>query len=44
MEITKKELIDLFETFLNENGLWYTFADFVEEQGYTTTELGFPED
>ena len=42
--IPDKELINLLDTFINENGLWTTFKEFVENQGYTLSELGFQED
>lgn len=40
----KKELIELFEQFLNEHGQWYSFKDWVEDQGYTIEELGFTDE
>ena len=42
--IDKKELIQIFEQFLNETGNWYRFTDFAEKEGYTIEELGFSED
>lgn len=40
----KEELIIIFTSFLNEQGKWYNFKDFIEAQGYTMTELGFNEE
>ena len=40
----KKELVELFDSFLNHNGLWYTFKDWAEEQGYTPKDLGFEDE
>lgn len=44
VELSKKEIVEIFEDFLNNNGLWNDFKDFVEEKGYQVTELGFSED
>lgn len=40
----KEILIELFERFLNEAGIWYNFKDFVEKQGYTVEDLGFDDE
>lgn len=40
----KEELIRLFDSFVNEHGLWYKFKSWVENQGYTVTGLGFTDD
>ena len=41
--MSKEEIIQIVDNFINENGLWYKFKDHVEEQGYTVKELGFPD-
>jgi len=38
-----KEIIELFEDYLNENGLFFDFKDWAEEKGYTLEELGISE-
>lgn len=38
-KLSQKELKDLFEYFLNEKGLFYDFKDFIEEKGYSLSEL-----
>lgn len=40
----KKEIAGIIEQFLNEQGQWANFTDFLETQGYTLAELGFNED
>ncbi len=40
----KETIIQYFEDFLNENGLWYSFSDWLEERAKTPTDLGFKED
>lgn len=40
----KEELVELFDRFINENGLWFEFKTWVESQGYSVSELGFPDD
>ncbi len=36
--MTKEELIELFDRFINEYGLWTTFKDFMESNGYSEEE------
>lgn len=36
----KKEVVQLFEDFLNENGQWNVFKEWLEEMGYKLEELG----
>lgn len=43
-EVPKQEIIQVIDEFLNSNGLWYQFKDFVESKGYTVTELGFKDE
>lgn len=40
----KEELIELFDRFLCEQWQWQSFKSWVENQGYTLVELGFPDD
>lgn len=39
--LSKVDIAELFEMFLNENGMYWKFKDFIEEHGYTVEELGF---
>jgi hypothetical protein len=40
-----KELIQLFQRFLDENGLWYDFIDWLEgSEDKKPTDLGFESD
>ena len=39
--MSKEEIAELFEQFLNETGGWYKFKFYIEKQGYTLEELGF---
>jgi hypothetical protein len=43
-ELSKKEIGEVFVEFLNENGMWYTFKQFVEEKGYSLSELEIEDD
>lgn len=43
MSMAKEELIRLIDSFINEAGLWYEFKAWIENQGYSTEELGFPD-
>lgn len=42
--MSKEEIVEVFEQFLNETGNWYHFKEFVEKQGYTLEELGFKDE
>lgn len=42
--MSKEEIAELFEQFLNETGNWYNFKSFIEKQGYTLEELGFTDE
>jgi hypothetical protein len=42
--MTKEELIRLVDSFINEHGLWYEFKEWMENQGYSISEIGFPND
>lgn len=37
--ITKNELAELMDEFLQEKGLWNLFVEFAEEKGYSEDEL-----
>nr|DAS84557.1 MAG TPA: hypothetical protein [Caudoviricetes sp.] len=43
MSMAKEELIRLIDSFINEAGLWYEFKAWIENQGYSMEELGFPD-
>ena len=40
----KQEIIEIFSQFLNENGMFYQFKEFIESQGYSLAEMGLTED
>ncbi len=42
--LDKEEIIELVDNFINEVGMWSKFVEWLEEQGYTPDEIGFPED
>lgn len=42
--MNKETIVELFDRYVNEHGQWYQFKNWIEEQGYTTTELGFPDE
>lgn len=42
--IDKEVLVELIERFLNERGLWYSWKEFIEKQGYDIYELGFKDE
>lgn len=42
--LEKNELIEEFENFLNENGLFQNFKSWAEEKGYKITEFGMEDD
>lgn len=42
--MSKEELIRLIDSFVNEHGLWHDFKVWVENQGYSMSKLGFPDD
>lgn len=39
--VTEQEVKNLFQDFLDENGLWMDFEQFIIEKGYTLVELGY---
>lgn len=42
---TKEEILrELIDNFVNENGLWFSWKDFVEQRGYSIEELGFEDE
>jgi ABC-type phosphate transport system ATPase subunit len=43
-ELSKKEIGELVVDFLNENGMWQTFKDFIEQKGYSLSELSIEDD
>lgn len=41
----KEEILrELIDNFVNENGLWFNWKDFVEQHGYSIEELGFDDE
>lgn len=42
--MSKEEIAELFEQFLNEIGQWYNFKEFIESRGYNLEELGFQDE
>ena len=42
--MTKEELIRLVDSFINEYGLWSEFKEWVKNQGYSISEIGFSND
>lgn len=44
IDMNKEELVQIFDQFLNEHGQWQNFKDYIEGQGYTLSELGFPDE
>lgn len=43
-QLTKEEIIEIIDRFVNEYGLWPQFKSFVESQGYTVQELGIKDE
>ena len=43
MLLPLKEITMTFDEFLNENGMWNAWVDFVEERGYTVDEFNMRE-
>lgn len=42
--MNKQDLIELFEMFLNEQGKWLAFKEYIESQGYTLLEIGMEDE
>lgn len=42
--MTKEEIAQEIELFLNEYGLWGTFENFIKERGYMPSDVGLPDD
>lgn len=42
--IPQEEMKDVFEQFLNHAGVWHSFKDFIESQGYSLSDFGMEED
>lgn len=42
--MSKEEIAELFEWFLNETGQWYNFKEFIKSRGYSLEELGFKDE
>ena len=43
MEISKEDVIELLDNYINERGMWNDFTDYITEKGYTVGELGLEE-
>lgn len=39
-----EEIIHLFDFFINDHGLWQEFKKFLEDRGYTPSDLGLDDD
>ena len=42
--MNKETIIEIIDNYLNEMGQWRNFKEWLEEQGYTLTELGFKDE
>jgi len=42
-KVDVETIIDLVDGFINENGMWFVFIEYLNDRGYTTKELGFSE-
>lgn len=42
--MTPEEITEVFEEFLNDNGLFSQFKEFIEDKGYTLDELGMKDE
>jgi hypothetical protein len=40
-EVSEKEIIEIIDNFLNQNGLWYYFVEYLDVLGYKPKHLGF---
>jgi hypothetical protein len=40
----REELIQLFDEFINEHGLFYIFKEWVEDRGYTLDKVGIKDE
>lgn len=40
----QQEIVELFDTYLNEHGQFFHFKKWVEKQGYALSELGIEEE
>jgi hypothetical protein len=43
-ELSKKEIGEIFVDFLNESGNWQNFKEFIEQKGYSLSELEIEDD
>lgn len=43
-KLSLEEVAKIFTDFLNEQGEWFIFKDFVEKQGYKLEELGMEDE
>ena len=43
-ELSKEQITEIFEDFLNDKGIYWDFKSFIEEKGYNVAELGFVEE
>lgn len=42
--MSKEEIVEIFDRFIQETGAWTEFVAWLEAQGYKPEELGFPKD
>lgn len=43
-QLTQEELKNLFQDFLDEQGIFFDFKAFIQDRGYKLSELGMSED
>lgn len=43
-KVEREEIIEVFDMYINDNGLFYDFKKYIEDKGYSLEELGFNED
>lgn len=42
--LTSKEILNVIDEFVNENGMYQEFKEFVLDKGYTLEEFGLTKD
>lgn len=43
-QLPLEEIVNIFDEYLNDNGMWQDFKKYIEEKGYRLEELGMKED
>jgi hypothetical protein len=44
IRMSKEEIVQLFDEFINENGMLYAFKEWLQERGYSLQEVGLKDD